>query len=70
MLEALLLQRSHCKYRWMVYSSTMLLEIGVPVANTTPRPPVISSKYRHFMKRSLDFCASVCAIPLTFRILV
>jgi len=27
-----------------VYSSDMELLTGVPVANTTPRPPVISSK--------------------------
>ena len=39
----------------MVYISTMLLEMGVPVANTTPLPPVNSSKYRHFIYRSLDF---------------
>ena len=33
----------YCKYRCMVYSSVILLETGVPVANTTPRPPVNSS---------------------------
>ena len=34
----------YCKYRMTVYSSVMELLTGVPVANTTPRPPVISSR--------------------------
>ncbi len=54
----------------MVYISVMLLLIGVPVANTTPWLSVISSRYLHFMYRSEDFCASVCEMPATFRILV
>ena len=54
----------------MLYISVMLLLIGVPVANTTPRPPVISSKYRHFANISLDFCASAVERPATLRILV
>ena len=36
-------RRSCCKYRIMVNSSVMELETGVPVANTTPLPSVISS---------------------------
>ena len=44
--------------------------IGVPVANTMPFPPVISSGYWHFIYRSDDFCASVCWIPATLRIFV
>lgn len=34
-----------------------------------PLPPVISSRYRHFMYRSLDFWASVWEMPPTLRIL-
>jgi hypothetical protein len=48
----------------------MLLEIGVPVAKVTPLPLVISSRYWHFANISEDFCASVCAMPATFRIFV
>ena len=58
------------RYFCMVYISTMLLEMGVPVANTTPLPPVNSSKYRHFIYRSLDFMASVWLMLPTFRIFV
>ena len=58
------------RYFCMVYISTMLLEMGVPVANTTPLPPVSSSRYRHFIYRSLDFMASVWLMPPTFRIFV
>ena len=47
-----------------------LVRMGVPVAKTMPRPPVISSRYRHFINKSLDFCASVCATPPTLRIFV
>ena len=54
----------------MVYSSVMLLLTGVPVANTMPLPPVISSMYRHFRNISDDFCDSVCESPATFRIFV
>ena len=32
------------QYRMTVYNSVMELLTGVPVANTTPRPPVISSR--------------------------
>ena len=39
----------------MVYISVMLLLMGVPVAKTTPWLSVISSRYRHFIYRSLDF---------------
>lgn len=39
----------------MVYISVMELLIGVPVANTTPLPPVSSSMYLHFINRSLLF---------------
>ena len=46
------------------------MDTGVPVANTVPRPPVCSSRMRHFMNRSEDFMASLWAMPLTFRILV
>ena len=53
-----------------VYSSVMELLTGVPVANTTPRPPVISSKYLHLPNISLDFCASLVDNPATFRIFV
>ena len=35
----------------------------------TPRPPVNSSRYCVFINRSLDFWASVWAMPPTFRIL-
>ena len=45
-------------------------ETGVPVANTTPRLPVISSIYRHLSSISEDFWASVADSPATFRILV
>ena len=44
----------------------MLLEIGVPVAKVTPLPPVISSRYWHLANISEDFCASVCAIPVSY----
>ena len=54
----------------MVYISVIELEIGVPVAKIMPWLSVSSSIYRHFIKRSEDFCASVCAKPATFRILV
>ena len=53
-----------------VYSSVMELLTGVPVANTTPFPPVISSIYRHFINISEDFCASEVDRPATFRIFV
>ena len=48
----------------------MLLEMGVPVAKITPWLLVSSSRYWHLAKRSEDFCASVCAMPPTFRIFV
>ena len=35
---------AYCKYFCMVYISTIVLEIGVPVAKLTPRPPVSSSR--------------------------
>ena len=54
----------------MVYSSVMELLIGVPVANTTPRLPVISEIYWHFISISEDFFASVVLMPATLRILV
>ena len=54
----------------MVYSSTILLLTGVPVANTTPFPPVSSSRYWHFINMSEDFNASVWAMPATFLIFV
>ena len=34
----------YCKYFCMVYISTIVLEMGVPVAKITPRPPVSSSR--------------------------
>ena len=54
----------------MVYSSVMLLEMGVPVANVTPRAPVISSRYWHFINRSLAFWLSVVLIPAMLCIFV
>ena len=54
----------------MVYNSVMELETGVPVANTMPLLPVISSMYRHFRSMSEDFCASVVERPATLRIFV
>lgn len=54
----------------MVYSSAMELETGVPVANTTPLPPVSSSMYWHFIYKSEAFKDSVWEMPPTFRILV
>ena len=54
----------------MVYSSVMEFETGVPVANTMPLLPVISSIYRHFRSISEDFCASVVERPATLRIFV
>ena len=48
----------------------MELDTGVPVANTTPRPPVSSSIYRHFINISEDFCASEVERPATLRIFV
>ena len=44
--------------------------MGVPVAKITPRPPVSSSRYCVFINRSLDFWASVWAMPPTLRIFV
>ena len=44
--------------------------MGVPVAKVTPFPPVSSSIYWHLANISEDFCASVWAIPATFRIFV
>ena len=58
------------RYLMTVYSSVMELLTGVPVANTTPRPPVISSKYLHLPNISLDFWASLVDNPATFRIFV
>ena len=58
------------RYRMTVYSSVIELLTGVPVANTTPLPPVISSIYRHFINISEDFCASEVDRPATFRIFV
>ena len=48
----------------------MELLTGVPVANTMPRPPVISSIYRHLRNMSLDFCASAVESPATLLIFV
>ena len=48
----------------------MEFDIGVPVANVMPRPPVISSIYLHFPYISDAFCESFCEIPATFLILV
>ena len=53
-----------------VYNSVILLETGVPLANTTPRPPVTSSRYRHFINISLLRWASDVDNPATFRIFV
>ena len=53
-----------------VYSSVIELDTGVPVANITPRPPVSSSRYRHFINISDDFWASEVESPATLRILV
>ena len=53
----------YCRYRIIVCNSAMLLEIGVPVANTTPRPPVNSSRYWHFGKQVAGFLRFVCATP-------
>ena len=50
---------SYCKHFWMEHISTIEFEIGIPV----PRFPVISSRYRHFINKSLDFWASVWAMP-------
>ena len=69
-MSAFLTSVPYCRYFCMVYISTMLLEIGVPVAKTTPRPPVSSSRYLHFIYRSLDFIASVWLMPPTLRIFV
>ena len=54
----------------MVYSSVMEFDTGVPVANTMPLLPVISSMYRHFRSISEDFCASEVESPATLRIFV
>jgi len=43
----------------------MVLEIGVPVANTTPLPSLISLMYWHFSCISADFFAPVPDIPDT-----
>ena len=59
-----------CKYRCMVYISAMELLIGVPVAKTMPFPPVISSRYWHFMYKSIALCELLFEIPETFDILV
>ena len=61
---------SLCRYRIMVYNSVMELLMGVPVAKITPRPPVFSSRYWHFIYISEDFWASVVEIPATFCIFV
>ena len=60
----------YCRYRIMMYISVIELEIGVPVANTMPCPPVSSSMYMHFMYMSLAFWLSVWEIPATRVILV
>ena len=51
-------------------AKTMELLTGVPVANTVPLLPVISSIYLHFMNMSEDFCASVVWMPATLVIFV
>jgi hypothetical protein len=40
------------RYRSIVYISAMVFEIGVPLANTTLRPPVSSRMYLVFMNMS------------------
>ena len=40
---------SGSRKRWTVYISTIVLEIGVPVAKVTPWPACRSSRYRAFM---------------------
>jgi hypothetical protein len=45
----------------------MELLMGVPVANTTPLPPLISLIYWHFISMSMDFLARVLDIPATLR---
>ena len=47
----------------MVCSSVTLLLNGVPVAKTTPFPPVFSSRYLHFIKRSRAFWEAEVEMP-------
>ena len=43
----------------------MVLDIGVPVANTMPLPSFISDKYWHLSCISVDFFAPLLLIPDT-----
>ena len=61
---------SYWRYRITVYISVMELLTGVPEANTTPRPPVTSSRYLHFMNMSEPRWASEVESPATLHILV
>ena len=65
----LFVSSSFCRYLCMMYISVMELEIGVPVANTTPLPSFISLMYWVFISMSDAFLALVLDMPATFRIL-
>ena len=54
-----------CKYNCITYISHMVLEIGVPVANTIPLPPLSSVIYWHLSCISVAFFAPVPLIPDT-----
>ena len=49
MLEPAAFKPSGSRKRCIVYISTIVLEIGVPVANVTPWPGCCSLKYLAFM---------------------
>ncbi|MGO9056574.1 MAG: hypothetical protein ACLQU2_04200 [Candidatus Binataceae bacterium] len=53
-----------------MYISAILFEIGVPVAKTTPRPPVSSRMYLVFMNMSKARLLSELGSPAMRLILV
>lgn len=56
-------KKSYSRYLIIVCNSVTELLKGVPVAPTTPLPPVFSSKYRHLRYKSSAFCDALFEIP-------
>ena len=54
----------------MVNISAIVLEIGVPVANTTPRPLLAFMRYCVFINISIERWLLACDIPAILRIFV
>ena len=63
MMQVVFLQFVVCRYRCMVNISAMLLAMGVPVANTTPPPPLSDWMWRTFRNISKARSQAVCGRP-------